>query len=181
MTIISKLHNRKLMASSFVALYIASGLSIPVQAQVIINDDRTDAVETNGEDVTIENEGTITIDTTGPALVLNSNNNIINSGSITIEDVNNAIGVSLEGGENRNYTQSGSINVNETFEVAVFGTKFHDNGDRKKVPIALYDDVLGWQKPIDISKLMRQFQLDGKAHEDLLVAMREEEREKKFA
>ena len=118
MTIISKLHNRKLMASSFVALYIASGLSIPVQAQVIINDDRTDAVETNGEDVTIENEGTITIDTTGPALVLNSNNNIINSGSITIEDVNNAIGVSLEGGENRNYTQSGSINVNETFEVA---------------------------------------------------------------
>ena len=118
MIIISKLHNRKLMASSFVALYIASGLSIPVQAQVIINDDRTDAVETNGEDVTIENEGTITIDTTGPALVLNSNNNIINSGSITIEDVNNAIGVSLEGGENRNYTQSGSINVNETFEVA---------------------------------------------------------------
>ena len=70
---------------------------------------------------------------------------------------------------------------NETFEVAVFGTEFHDNGDRKKVPIALYDDVLGWQKPIDISKLMRQFQLDGKAHEDLLVAMRKEEREKKFA
>ena len=70
---------------------------------------------------------------------------------------------------------------NETFEVAVFGTEFYDNGDRKKVPIALYDDVLGWQKPIDISKLMRQFQLDGKAHEDLLIAMREEEREKKFA
>ena len=93
-------------------------LVFQLQAQVIINDDRTDAVETNGEDVTIENEGTITIDTTGPALVLNSNNNIINSGSITIEDVNNAIGVSLEGGENRNYTQSGSINVNETFEVA---------------------------------------------------------------
>ena len=32
--------------------------------------------------------------------------------------LSNAIGVSLEGGENRNYTQSGSINVNETFEVA---------------------------------------------------------------
>lgn len=62
----------------------------------------------------------------------------------------------------------------ETFEVAVFGTKFDENGDRKNVPLALYDDVLGWQKPIDISKLMRQFQLDGKAHEDLLIAMREE-------
>jgi hypothetical protein len=70
---------------------------------------------------------------------------------------------------------------NETFEVAVFGAQFDDNGDRKKVPLAMYDDVLGWQKPIDISKLMRQFQLDGKAHEDLLVAMREEKREKKFA
>jgi hypothetical protein len=62
---------------------------------------------------------------------------------------------------------------NETFEVAVFGTQFDEDGDRKKVPLALYDDVLGWQKPIDISKLMRQFQLDGKAHENLLVAMSE--------
>ena len=69
----------------------------------------------------------------------------------------------------------------ETFEVAVFGTEFYDNGDRKKVPIALYNDVLGWQKPIDISKLMRQFQLDGKAHEDLLIAMRKEKKEKMFA
>ena len=67
---------------------------------------------------------------------------------------------------------------NETFEVAVFGTQFDDNGDRKKVPLALHDDVLGWQKPIDISKLMRQFQLDGKAHEDLLIAIRADFNEK---
>ena len=67
---------------------------------------------------------------------------------------------------------------NETFEVAVFGTQFDDNGDRKKVPLSLHDDVLGWQKPIDISKLMRQFQLDGKAHEDLLIAIRVDFNEK---
>ena len=67
---------------------------------------------------------------------------------------------------------------NETFEVAVFGTQFDNNGDRKKVPLALHDDVLGWQKPIDISKLMRQFQLDGKAHEDLLIAIRADFNEK---
>lgn len=65
-----------------------------------------------------------------------------------------------------------------TFEVAVFGTEFDDNGDRKKIPLALYDDILGWQKPVDISKLMRQFQLDGKAHEHLLVAMREDLKKK---
>lgn len=56
----------------------------------------------------------------------------------------------------------------DTYEVAVF------NPDGSWVPLALYDDVLGWQKPIDISKLMRQFHLDGKAHENLLIAMREE-------
>ena len=59
---------------------------------------------------------------------------------------------------------------NDTFEVAVF------NPDGGWVPLSAYDDVLGWQKPIDISKLMRQFHLDGKAHEDLLVAMREEKK-----
>lgn len=67
---------------------------------------------------------------------------------------------------------------NETFEVAVFGTDFDDDGDRKMIPLALYDDVLGWQKPIDISKLMRQFHLDGKAHEDLLIAIRADSNEK---
>ena len=117
MTILSKLRNNRLMASSLVVLSIAIGVSSPAHAQIIVNDDRTDPVQTNGEDITIENEGTITVDTEGPALVLNSDNNIVNSGSVTIEDVSNAVGVSLEGGENRNYTQSGSVNVNETFEV----------------------------------------------------------------
>ena len=117
MAILSKLRNNRLVASSLVVLSIAIGLSSPAHAQIIVNDDRTDPVETNGEDITIENEGTITVDTAGPALVLNSDNNIVNSGSVTIEDVSNAVGVSLEGGENRNYTQSGSVNVNETFEV----------------------------------------------------------------
>ena len=61
---------------------------------------------------------------------------------------------------------------NETFEVAVFGTQFDDNGDRKKVPITWHDDVLGWQEPHRITSLMHQFEMDGKAHEDLLVAIR---------
>jgi len=65
---------------------------------------------------------------------------------------------------------------NDTFEVAVFSDQLDENGDRKMIPIGSYDDVLGWQKPVDISKLMRQFQLDGKAHEDLLIAMRREKK-----
>ena len=59
---------------------------------------------------------------------------------------------------------------NDTFEVAVF------NLDGHFVPLGLYDDVLGWQKPNQVTSLMRQFAMDGKAHEDLLVAMREEKK-----
>ena len=63
---------------------------------------------------------------------------------------------------------------NDTFEVAVF------NPDGDWVPLSAYDDVLGWQGPSQLSSLMRQFSMDGKAHEDLLVAMREEYK-KEFA
>lgn len=59
-----------------------------------------------------------------------------------------------------------------TYEVAVF------NLDGNFVPLGLYDDVLGWQEPSQVTSLMRQFAMDGKAHEDLLVAMREEKRKK---
>lgn len=58
----------------------------------------------------------------------------------------------------------------DTYEVAVF------NLDGHFVPLGLYDDVLGWQEPSQVTSLMRQFAMDGKAHEDLLVAMREEKK-----
>lgn len=58
----------------------------------------------------------------------------------------------------------------DTFEVAVF------NPNGSWVPLGLYDDVLGWQEPSQVTALMRQFEMDGQAHENLLVAMREEEK-----
>ena len=64
------------------------------------------------------------------------------------------------------------IYQNDTFEVAVF------NPDGDWVPLAAYDDVLGWQSPTQLSSLMRQFSMDGKAHEDLLIAMRADFNEK---
>jgi hypothetical protein len=54
----------------------------------------------------------------------------------------------------------------DTYEVAVF------NPDGNFVPLAISDDVLAWQQPHRITSLMHQFEMDGKAHEDLLVAMR---------
>jgi len=60
----------------------------------------------------------------------------------------------------------------DTYEVAVF------NPDSRWVPLSVSDDVLGWQEPHRITSLMHQFEMDGKAHEDLLVAMRSDFNEK---
>lgn len=60
----------------------------------------------------------------------------------------------------------------DTYEVAVF------NPDGSWVPLSVSDDVLGWQEPHRITSLMHQFEMDGKAHEDLLVAMRADFNEK---
>lgn len=60
----------------------------------------------------------------------------------------------------------------DTYEVAVF------NLDGNFVPLSVSDDVLGWQEPHRITSLMHQFEMDGKAHEDLLVAIRADFNEK---
>lgn len=61
---------------------------------------------------------------------------------------------------------------NDTFEVAVF------NPDGNFVPLSVSDDVLGWQQPHRVTSLMHQFEMDGQAHEDLLVAIRADFNEK---
>ena len=61
-----------------------------------------------------------------------------------------------------------------TFEIAVFNQR----GDF--VPLSVSDDVLGWQPPLQVSKLMRQFQLDGLAEEKLLHNLRHDFNEKRL-
>jgi len=103
------------------ALMVAS----PALAQVEITDARTTAVDTataaadgTASDVTIASGASVTLETAGPAVTLNSDNDLINNGSITISDVDGATGVSLEGGADRNFTHTGTITLNETFEQA---------------------------------------------------------------
>lgn len=97
----------------------------PAFSQVEIADARTEAVDTatagdNGtpSDVTITGDGSFVLTTSGPALTLNSNNDLSNAGSISIDDVDNATAVLLEGGADRNFTHSGSISISETFTQA---------------------------------------------------------------
>jgi len=114
-TITSTFRASKLLLGSVSGAAILLAFAPLASAQIVVNDDRTTAVETNGEDVTIESGGTITLETAGPALTLNSDNDVTNAGIITINDTDNAVGVSLEGGADRNYTQSGRINLVEDF------------------------------------------------------------------
>ncbi len=55
----------------------------------------------------------------------------------------------------------------DTYEVAVFK-------DDQMLPLGVYDDVLGWQTPTQISLLMRDAVLNGDAWADLLISMRED-------
>jgi len=84
-------------------------------SQTTISDEQTAPVETGGQDLTIDSAGSVTIAAPGPAVTLNSDNALANAGSIAITDVDNATGVSLEGGANRSFISSGTINVNENF------------------------------------------------------------------
>lgn len=63
----------------------------------------------------------------------------------------------------------------DTFEVAVFNQR----GDF--VPLSVCDDMLGWQPPLQVTSLMRQFQLDGIHHEKLLVNLRADFNDKRVA
>ncbi|MEM9600070.1 MAG: hypothetical protein AAF926_03520, partial [Pseudomonadota bacterium] len=100
-------------------------IAAPALAQVQIEEALTEpvATATAGDggvpsDVTIGTGGSITIETEGPALTLNSDNVLNNQGQIAINNVDNATGVLLEGGANRNYAQTGTIRIVEDFDEA---------------------------------------------------------------
>jgi hypothetical protein len=56
----------------------------------------------------------------------------------------------------------------DTYEVAIFNQR----GDL--VPLQPYDDVLGWQDRMQVSKLMSQFQQDGVQQEKLLHSIKQD-------
>jgi uncharacterized protein YhjY with autotransporter beta-barrel domain len=115
-------HTRPIPIWSSLLCGAAILVATPSLAQVEITDAQTTAVETAtagdggaASDVTIVSGGSVTLDTAGPAVILNSDNDLINAGAISITDVDNATGVSLEGGADRNFTHSGSISLSENF------------------------------------------------------------------
>lgn len=101
-------------------------------AQVTISDARTAPIDTTteGDDVVIDTDGSVTITTAGPAVTLNSDNSLTNEGTISITDVDDATGVSLEGGANRSFSNFANITLDETLPDA---TDADENGFTDRV------------------------------------------------
>ncbi|WP_298913488.1 autotransporter outer membrane beta-barrel domain-containing protein [uncultured Algimonas sp.] len=118
-------HTRPISIRPFLLCSAALLAATPAFAQVEIADDRTAPVRTStaGDggapaDVTITSDGSVVLTTAGPAVTLDSANDLTNAGQIRITDVDNATGVSLEGGADRNFTNSGTIRIDENFDDA---------------------------------------------------------------
>jgi len=99
---------------------LSLGLAPMAAAQVNIDDARTAPIETDGEDTTITSTGSVTLTTDGPAVTVNSDNALINQGTIAIEGaaegtptVDDAVAVSLEGGAARSFTNGGMIIITD--------------------------------------------------------------------
>ena len=96
-------------------------------AQTVVDVDSTTSLETNAAgDITIGTVGvaddgttvapTVTLDTNGgTSITLNSDNDVINNGTIQSNNSDDAIGVLITGGATGNYTQTGTINHIEDF------------------------------------------------------------------
>ena len=121
-----KLNTLLLSAAIPASILLGTGTAF---AQVTIDTERTTPISTSSanddgtpNDVTIATTGSVVV-TSGTAVTVDSSNDVVNDGSIQIDDANDATGVNLMGGADRNYTQTGSIALQEDF------TATDDDGD----------------------------------------------------
>jgi len=97
--------NRLFLTTALTTLTFSA--STLASAQTTVDADRTTPINTaDSGDLTINSGITVSTTTEGPAVTLNSDNTITQSGDITIEDVDGATAVEIQGGNTGSYTQS---------------------------------------------------------------------------
>ncbi|MEE9347391.1 MAG: autotransporter domain-containing protein [Robiginitomaculum sp.] len=113
---------RLLLGSALPALALALSPLASAQTPVEIDSATTQSVRTSTagdndapSDVTITTDGSITLTTAGPAVIVDSDNDFIHSGAITISDVDNATGIEVQTGNTGSITISGSITIDEDY------------------------------------------------------------------
>jgi len=109
---------RRLFASTATTVLVTA-LASSAFAQVEITDERTTGVQTStagsggaASDVTITSTGSVVV-TTGVAVTLDSDNDVVNDGAITTTDADNTTGV-LISGVTGNFTNNGTITLTGT-------------------------------------------------------------------
>ena len=117
-------HLMRSAAGFALSLGLTGAMSGVAFAQTAIDAETTETVTTStAGDVTIGAGGSIALtDNVGPALTVDSDNNVINNGSVTIFGgentefgVDNATAVLLQGGNTGNFTQAGTIGIGDNF------------------------------------------------------------------
>jgi len=99
---------------------VASTPAAAAFADVTISDDRTTPVATstinNGaaDNIVIDAAGSVIV-SSGAAVTIDSNNDVSNAGEVGSEDDDDTVGVLIEGGVTADFTNSGVIELNETY------------------------------------------------------------------
>lgn len=99
-------------------------LASPALAETTVTGTRTTPIATatanNGaaDDIRIDTGATINTGVTGPAITLNSNNTVNNSGTIRFNGINGAVGILIQGGFTGLATNNGTILITEDYSAS---------------------------------------------------------------
>ncbi len=108
-----------LLAAALSLAAMATAAAAP--AQVTINSATSTPVATatvdggKPADINITSSGSIGVTQPGTAVTINSNNSVTNAGAIGFTNIDNAVGVLMEGGSTGNFVGTGTIRVIETY------------------------------------------------------------------
>lgn len=114
------------MTTRFLVTTALSSLTLSfaglANAQTTITTAETTAVNTSTagtggtpDDVILDTTGSVTLTTAGPAVIVDSSNDLTLNGNVTIEDVDNATGVELQGGNTSDVNLNGAITITEDY------------------------------------------------------------------
>jgi len=115
-------HFKSLALRSSATFALLGVLSFSAQAQVSVTDDTTAQILTStagagggADDVTVDSTATVTVDAARSGIIVDSDNDLALDGTVRSDDIDNVTGVELQGGPDRNYTQSGNILLVEDY------------------------------------------------------------------
>ena len=111
------LMRKSLLAAAALAPLWLLASQTPAAAQTTISSSTSTPQNTAADgDITIASGGSINPSAPNTAAVtLNSNNAVINNGSIAYKDINNVVGIAIVGGNTGSVANNGSIIVNESY------------------------------------------------------------------